>query len=180
MFSVVLHNIRSLYNVGSVFRTASGAGFDRVYLSGYTGTPPDSRISKVALGTEAEIPFIHCPDINQLLDELEDHLIIAVEHSKKAQLYSEVEPMRDKPVTVIMGEELFGIPAVLLERADVISEIPMAGKKESLNVSCAFSVIAYDLALKLNRVGGKHLSKYKPQSSPHPGVLTTGPTCGEG
>lgn len=179
MLSVALYNIRSLYNVGSVFRTASGAGFDRLYLAGYTGAPPDPRISKVALGAEEEVPFERCDNLPALLERLSGHQVIVLEQHPESVLCSEVVPSRTRHVTLVAGEELFGSPRELLERADVIAEIPMAGEKESLNVASAFAVAAYDLALKLGKVGAGDLRSRKPASKPRPGVLITGSTRGE-
>jgi tRNA G18 (ribose-2'-O)-methylase SpoU len=179
MLSVALQNLRSLYNVGSIFRTASGAGFDHMYLSGYTGGPPNRRISKVALGAELEVPFSRCTDLGELLSTLEGHHVIALEHHPEAVLYSAFQPPDKQPITLVVGEELSGTPPQLLERADTIAEIPMAGEKESLNVACAFAVAAYDLAIKLGKVGAKDLSKCKPVPIHRPGVLTHGPTQGE-
>lgn len=179
MLSVALYNFRSLYNVGSVFRTASGAGFGRLYLAGYTGAPPDKRISKVALGAEQEIAFDRLPDVAALIDALEGHQVIVLEQHAKSVLYTEVVPSDSRPVTVVLGEELFGMPDELVDRADVIAEIPMAGKKESLNVASAFAVVAYDLAIKVGTTGVDNLRSRQPSTPPRPGVLTLGPTLGE-
>lgn len=179
MLSAALYNFRSLYNVGSVFRTASGAGFERLFLAGYTGAPPDKRISKVALGAEEEIAFDRIPDVAALIDALEGHQVIVLEQHPESVLYSKVKPDGSQPVTVILGEELFGTPKELLDRADVIAEIPMAGKKESLNVASAFAVIAYDLATKLGTASEDDLRSGQPATPPRPGVLTEGPTLGE-
>ncbi len=179
MLCVALHNFRSLYNVGSVFRTASGAGFERLYLSGYTGAPPDKRISKVALGAEEEIPFESVADIDALLETVSGHHVVLLEQHPDSVLYSEIEPDSSKPVTVVLGEELFGSPDEIVARADVIAEIPMAGEKESLNVASAFAIIAYDLAIKMGTIGADSLRSRHPSTPPRPGVLTNGPTLGE-
>ena len=172
MLSVALHNLRSLYNVGSVFRTASGAGFDHIYLSGYTGSPPHSRIAKVALGAEMEVPFSCYSNLDSLLSALENHYTVILERDSGAQLFSEIIPPDNLPVTLVLGEELFGVSSPLLQRADVIAEIPMAGKKGSLNVASAFAIVAYDLAAKLGKVGSAQLSVNRPADTPRGGVLT--------
>ena len=179
MLFAALHNFRSLYNVGSVFRTASGAGFDRLFLSGYTGAPPDKRISKVALGAEEEVPFDCLPDIDGLLGAIAGHQVVLLEQHSGSALYTEIEPSGSKPVTLVLGEELFGAPEELVGRADVIAEIPMAGEKESLNVASAFAIVAYDLALKMGTVGADELRSRQASTPPRDGVLTRGPTRGE-
>ncbi len=179
MLCAALHNFRSLYNVGSVFRTASGAGFERLYLSGYTGAPPERRISKVALGAEEEIPFERINDVDALLEALKGHHVVLLEQHPDSVLYSEMEIDSLKPVTVVLGEELFGVPDELVARADVVAEIPMAGKKESLNVASAFAVIAYDMATKQGTISPDNLRSHHSSTPPRPEVLTKGPTLGE-
>lgn len=175
VLSVALYNIRSLYNVGSVFRTSSGAGFDHIYLAGYTGAPPHPRLSKVALGTEDEVPFSRYKDLDALLTELADHYVVVLEQRPDSELYREIElPSNGKPVTVVLGEELFGTPDQLIERADTLAEIPMAGKKQSLNVASAFAVVAYEFAFKAGRLGREQLKSRQPKNPPRPGVLTKG------
>lgn len=175
MLNVALHNIRSLYNVGSIFRTASGAGFEHVYISGYTGAPPDRRIAKVALGAEEEIPSSVLPGIEELLTALSSHYVIALEQHHTSTIYSAIEPPRNRPVTVVLGEELFGLDDALLERADVIAELPMAGEKQSLNVANAFAVVAYEFSRKLGLTGQTELKSRQQLPPPRPGVLTGDP-----
>ncbi len=158
--SAVLWNVRSLHNVGAVFRTADGAGCTDVVLAGYTGTPPDARIAKVALGSERMIPWRHVPDIDQLVRDLSDAWVVVLEqHSRSttidrltlpaAPAESATGDATARRVALVACEELFGAPAQLIDRADAILELPMRGGKQSLNVSVAFGIAAYGLVDRL-------------------------------
>lgn len=153
--SVILHNIRSRENVGAIFRTADGAGAARVYLSGYTPAPidrfgrPDSKIAKTALGAEKVIPWEHHKTITSLIRTLKKKgvHIVASEQSPRAVPYSKWHPAF--PLAVVFGNEITGIPHTLLAQCEEIIEIPMQGKKESLNVSVATGVILFHVAGKM-------------------------------
>jgi tRNA G18 (ribose-2'-O)-methylase SpoU len=154
-YSVLLHNIRSVYNVGSIFRTADAAGFDHVYISGYTPTPIDrfgrarNDLSKVALGSEKTVPWSSFTTIDEALEKLKQqnaHLL-AVEQSDTSFDYRALKDNKSikDEVVIIMGEETRGIELDVLNRVDATVEIPMRGDKESLNVSVAFGIIAYEI-----------------------------------
>jgi 23S rRNA (guanosine2251-2'-O)-methyltransferase len=152
-YSVLLHNIRSIHNVGSIFRTADAAGFDHVYLSGYTPLPVDrfgrerSDMNKVALGAEQSLPWSQLSDIQQDLKELKESgsYLVAVEQDKGSVSYDSLKLPEVKEVILMMGEEVSGIEQEILNLCDAIVEIPMRGEKESLNVSVAFGIAAYEL-----------------------------------
>ena len=156
---VVLDNIRSLHNVGSVFRTADALGVRKIYLCGYTPTPYDRggflrpQFSKVALGAEESVPFEKCGQTWRVIDNLkrEGNKVYAVELDGRAVRYDSVKlSKKDLERTVlVMGNEVDGLSEAILKRADGILEIPMSGKKESLNVSVAFGVVAYGLRYNL-------------------------------
>jgi tRNA G18 (ribose-2'-O)-methylase SpoU len=143
--AVVCHNIRSTYNVGSIFRTADGAGVAKIYLTGYTPTPPHSGIAKTALGTEKLVPWEKAKNINSVLKKLkkEKIKIVAVEQNKRSKnLFS----FRSRGnLCLVLGNEVRGLSKAILEKCDEIVEIPMFGRKESLNVSVAFGIAAYFL-----------------------------------
>lgn len=147
--SVIAHNIRSLHNVGAIFRTADSLGVAKVYLSGYTGSPPDPRLAKVALGAENFVPWEKHKSAVRLIKKLKDNnpklTIVALENNipRKTVLLHRYNPKSD--TVLIVGEETKGIPKNILELCDVILEIPMKGQKESLNVSVAFGIAAYTL-----------------------------------
>ena len=151
----ILVNIRSLHNVGSIFRTADAAGIEKIYLTGYTPTPVDkfgsqrSQLSKVALGAQNSIPWEYSNSATSLIDRLkkEGFKILAVEQSKQSRPYNEVKLTKKELVksVLVMGNEVKGLSLAILNRADQILEIPMYGKKESLNVSVAFGIVTYGL-----------------------------------
>src|SRR3989344_5790575 len=137
---LLAHNIRSLWNVGSLFRTSDALGVELLYLSGYTATPPKREISKTAIGAEAWIPWEHITDPAALIKKLKTDgwNIVALEISKDAiDLASFQSP---DSVCLVVGHEVTGIPADLLALCDVTVRIPMHGNKESLNVSVAAGI----------------------------------------
>ncbi len=143
---VVCHNVRSLHNVGSIFRTADGAGVTKLYLCGYTGHPPRPEISKVALGAERAVPWEHHYQTWRVLDRLRAQgvQVIALENRVEGSVdYREVRPRF--PAALLLGNEVEGLSPGLLKRADVIMHIPMHGIKESLNVAVAFGIAVYKL-----------------------------------
>jgi tRNA G18 (ribose-2'-O)-methylase SpoU len=142
---VLLHNVRSRFNVGSIFRTADGAGVNKIYLCGITPAPPHPQIEKVSLGAEKNVPFEKIRSIIPLIKKLraEGFQIVALEQNKKSVPYSKFVP--HKKTALILGTEVSGLPSKILKLSDKIIEIPMLGKKESLNVSVAFGVAVYQI-----------------------------------
>lgn len=146
---VILHDIRSVHNVGSAFRTSDAAGVDKIYLTGYSPLPIDrfgrkrSDVAKVALGAEESIPWEHYDNIEDLIEVLKDEgvHITAVEQSKNSIGYKEFE--NKEQTAFIFGNEVDGIPESVLKQCDSVVEIPMKGEKESLNVSVAVGVILF-------------------------------------
>lgn len=143
---LILHNIRSAHNVGAIFRTADAAGVSRVYLSGFTPTPLDrfdrvqKDIAKTALGAEKTIPWESIKELTKLFTKLKrEHVaIIAIEQGVGAVDYKKVKaPARS---AFIVGNEVQGLHWSVLKRCDTIAEIPMKGKKESLNVAVATGI----------------------------------------
>ncbi len=149
MKQVILHDIRSKYNVGAIFRTCDGAGVSKVYLTDRTPAPKDrfgrksAEIHKTALGAEDFIPWESVDDIFVLIKKLktEGVTVVAVELDERAvSLPDFVVP---ESVAYILGAEVEGLPKDVLDAVDVILEIPMRGKKESLNVSVSAGVVLY-------------------------------------
>ena len=150
-FTVVLNNIRSLYNVGSIFRTADGAGVEKLWLCGITGTPDSDRerIEKTALGAEKTVLWEHAWGILPVVRDLKQHgyQIVLLEQTKQSIPYQEFEPK--SPVCLIVGNEITGISDELLALSDAAVEIEMAGTKNSLNVTVAFGIVAYHMRSRL-------------------------------
>ncbi len=137
--------------MGAIFRTADGAGFERVYLGGYTPSPPHPNIEKVSLGAEKNLPYESHAQLWRLIEKLkgEGVTIAALENKVKSKTVSIFKYQPKMPLLLIVGNERTGISPALLKRADVTLEIPMLGQKESLNVSVAFGVAAYFLASRV-------------------------------
>ena len=151
---VVAHNIRSLHNVGSVFRTADAAGVAKIYLTGYTPKPIDelgrvrSEIAKTALGAECSVQWEVFRNPAALITRLKKQgiQIIALENALGACDYRTFKPKF--PVALIIGNEVRGVSPALLKRSDAVISLPMRGTKESLNVSVAFGIAMYKLLEK--------------------------------
>ncbi len=151
-FCVILHNIRSSYNVGSVFRSSDALGINRVYLGGYTPNPgKDRAIRKTALGAEQYVPWEAVWHTHKLITKLirQGVTIVALEQSRKSVDLEEYMPMF--PMALLIGNEVKGLSSAMLAYTDNIVEIPMSGKKESLNVSVAFGIAAYEIKVKSKR-----------------------------
>ncbi len=146
-FYVIAHNIRSLFNVGSIFRTADALGATKIYLTGYTGTPQNPihrrKISKSALGAEEWVPWEYCKSAARLVRQLKVRgvRVVALENNISAISLPKFRP--EFPLALVLGEEVNGVPKALLKACGQVLEIPMVGKKESLNVSVAFGIAAY-------------------------------------
>ncbi len=146
---LILHNIRSIHNVGSIFRTAEAAGVLKIYLTGYTATPQDrfgrarKEIKKTALGAENIVLWEHILRIGDVFKKLkkEGFLIIGVEQSKHSINYKKIR--QKQKMAFVFGNEVRGLPLAILKQCDAIAEIPMKGKKESLNVSIAAGIILF-------------------------------------
>lgn len=144
-FFVICDNIRSLENIGSIFRTADALGVKKIFLCGISGQPPNHKISKTALGAEKAIPFEYYKQTWRLIDKLKNNKIqvVALEQSKKAIDYRKLKPKF--PLALIVGNEVEGISKKILDKSDKIIFLPMMGQKESLNVSVAFGVAGYQI-----------------------------------
>jgi 23S rRNA (guanosine2251-2'-O)-methyltransferase len=153
----VLHNIRSLHNVGSIFRTADAVGITKIYLCGYTPAPcdeyglPRGSLVKTALGAEKYLAWEKCGSTTRLLDKLraKGYKIFPIEQSKKSVSYQRISMSKTQlaNAVLVVGNEIKGLSPAVLARADKILEIPMYGKKESLNVAVAFGIVAYGLRI---------------------------------
>ncbi len=166
MIEAILYNIRSLHNVGSIFRTADGAGISKLYLCGITPTPLDKfgskrlELSKTALGAEDFIKWEkignnHLPQKTiSLIKNLKKKgcFVLAVEQNKRSIHYTKSNiKNRNSKIVLVVGDEVRGIPQSILKNCDQILEIPMKGKKESLNVSVAFGIAVYEITGKLDK-----------------------------
>lgn len=158
---ILLPDIRSAYNVGSIFRSADCFGIEKIYLSGTTPTPVDrfgrsnsgaqKEISKTALGAEKDIPWEYVNDLSLLFKKIkkENFTIICIEQDKKSITLENFLKIKEQEhienILVIFGNEVEGVNKAILKKSDHIVEIPMHGKKESLNVSVCAGLIMYVL-----------------------------------
>ncbi len=150
---VILDNIRSLYNVGSIFRTADGAGVEKIYLCGVTPEPidrfgkPRQQFIKVSLGAEKAVKWEKAKSSGRLIDKLkkEGYKILAIEQAKNSIPYNKLKINSHKlKIAFVFGNEVRGISPVILKKCDKVLEIPMRGKKESLNVSVALGIAVFN------------------------------------
>ena len=150
---VLLHNIRSLHNVGSIFRTADAAGIEKVYLCGITPSPLNrfgeviGEIKKTALGAERFVAWEKVVSTAATIKKLKKagYQIVAIEQDKKSIPYYKLDSRLrgNDQLALVLGAEVGGLPKTILAKCDTIVEIPMAGKKESLNVAVAFGIVAF-------------------------------------
>ncbi|MEX0918911.1 MAG: TrmH family RNA methyltransferase [Candidatus Paceibacterota bacterium] len=148
--SLILHDIRSAENVGSIFRTAEAAGVSKIYLTGYTPWPVDKfgrvsgKIKKAALGAEEYLEWKPA-QITRLIKRLKQDgvTIVAIEQAKRSLDYRHFS--LTGPTAFILGNEVVGLPEKLLTASDTIIEIPLVGRKESLNVAVAAGVVLFRL-----------------------------------
>lgn len=136
-------NIRSLYNVGSIFRTSDAVRLQKLYLTGYTGYPPRKEIDKTALGAVDSVDWQHFEDTAEAIRQIKknDIEIIALEHTTKSIAFDKYE--FKFPFCLLVGNEVDGITDNLVQEANVSIDIPMFGLKQSLNVSVAYGVVMY-------------------------------------
>lgn len=147
----ILDNLRSVHNVGSIFRTSNAVGLTKVYLCGTTPTPVDKKglkrkdFAKVALGADDTLPWEYTESTYECVKKLrgEGFYIIALEQNEKSVDYKKVSVEGKENVAFIVGHEVDGILADVLELCDITVEIPMLGTKESLNVTIAFGIGVY-------------------------------------
>lgn len=149
MKMVILHNIRSHYNVGAIFRTCDGVGVSKVFLSGYTPTPTDRfgravpEIHKTALGAEVVVPWEVTQDLSSLIQGLQEDgvIVVAVEQSPISIKLPDYQPKAK--TAYIFGSETEGVEEAILSLVDEVLELPMMGEKESLNVSVTAGIVLY-------------------------------------
>jgi tRNA G18 (ribose-2'-O)-methylase SpoU len=146
---LLLHDLRSVYNVGSIFRTADACGVSKVILSGFTPAPSDrfgrarKDLAKTALGAEKNVYWKKVKSPESFIKKLkkESFQIIAIEQAKDSVDYKKVRG--ENKILLILGSETKGLPESILSLCDLIAEIPMKGKKESLNVSVAAGIALF-------------------------------------
>lgn len=149
---VILHNIRSLHNVGSVFRSCDAFGVSELLLTGYTATPPRPEINKTAIGAEEFVKWRHFDTATEIIDELKQsgYSILGMEQTTGSIALNELNVENYNKICLVMGNEVTGIDSEILDKIDEFVAIPQFGQKHSLNVSVAAAVMLYALLEKLS------------------------------
>jgi len=155
-FVVVVEDVRSLWNVGSMFRTADGAGCSLLVLCGITGCPPRKEIAKTSLGAEDNVPWLYAASVTDVVPILKDSgfQIVGLEVSSGIDGLPESVALKEAlaakkvntPLCLLVGNEVTGLSIEALSGCDLVCHLPMRGIKESLNVAVAFGIAAYDIA----------------------------------
>lgn len=151
---LILENIRSLHNIGSVFRTADAFRVEGIYLCGYTARPPHREISKTALGATDSVHWRYFLTAEEAIAELRSkgYQIAALEQAEETVLLNDFEPDLDKGLCIVLGNEVKGVTQEVVDTADLCLEIPQFGTKHSLNVSVCAGVILWDMHLKMQPI----------------------------
>ena len=150
-YCLLLDDVRSLNNVGSVFRTADAFRADQLYLCGITGTPPHRDITKTALGATESVAWQHAPDIDALMQELRarGYVVVAIEQAEGSVPLPAFRPDPAKQYAFVFGNEVMGVRDSVVQAADQVVEIPQYGTKHSLNIAVTVGVVCYDFVNKL-------------------------------
>jgi tRNA G18 (ribose-2'-O)-methylase SpoU len=145
--SAIVEDVRSLFNVGSIFRTADAAGISQLYLCGITGYPPRKEIAKTSLGAEDHVNWQYVAHPLEIIPALKSEgiTIVGLEKTESSKLLTELlkDGRLTKPICIVVGNEVTGISPEVLVNCDLVCHLPMKGYKESLNVSVAFGAAAY-------------------------------------
>lgn len=150
---IVLDDIRSLHNIGSVFRTSDAFLIEKIYLCGITATPPNKEIHKTALGATESVDWEYCESAIQLIQKLKsDNVkIMAIEQVEQSVMLHNFEVAENEKYALIFGNEVKGVQQELIDEADGVIEIPQLGTKHSLNVSVSAGIVVWDLFQKINK-----------------------------
>ena len=151
--TVVLDNVRSQHNIGSVFRTCDAFRVEEILLCGITATPPNAEIHKTALGAEDSVQWRYLDETLTAVRQLQDsgYTVYSVEQAEKSLSLETMELQRDKKYAVILGHEVHGVQQPVVDACDGCIEIPQFGTKHSLNVSVAAGIVIWDFFRQLSR-----------------------------
>lgn len=147
---IVLDNIRSMNNVGSAFRTSDAFRIEKIYLCGITATPPHREINKTALGATETVEWNHAKETLDLVIALieKGYTIISVEQADKSVMLDQFQPDPNRKYAFIFGNEVFGVSDEVIEKSDLVLEIPQFGTKHSLNISVSMGIVIWDFYAK--------------------------------
>ena len=147
---VILDNIRSIHNVGSIFRTSDSFLIEKIIISGYTATPDNSKMEKTALGSSDSVDWEYSEDIIYTIEKLKRKgtKVVSIEQADKSLKIESFKPVRDHKYAFIFGNEVDGIQDEIIKISDEVVEIPQVGTKHSLNVSVAAGIVLWDFFYK--------------------------------
>lgn len=148
---IVLDNVRSLNNVGSVFRTGDAFLIEAVYLCGITGQPPNKEIQKTALGATESVAWKHMENTLDAVEELKanGYLVYAIEQAESAIMLNNFMPSKRQKLAIIFGNEVKGVQQEVIDASTDVIEIPQVGTKHSLNIAVSVGIVMWDLYLKI-------------------------------
>jgi tRNA G18 (ribose-2'-O)-methylase SpoU len=148
---IILDDIRSLHNIGSVFRTADAFLIEKIYLCGITATPPNKEIHKTALGATETVAWEHCTNVLEVIENLKkDNItVLAIEQVESAIFLQDFEVEKNKKYALVFGNEVFGVSQEAVAMCDGCIEIPQLGTKHSLNISVSAGIVVWDLFKKM-------------------------------
>lgn len=149
--TVLLDNVRSMHNIGSVFRTSDGFSIEKIYLCGITAQPPHREIEKTALGATQSIDWVYSEDICQIIVELKElgYTIIAIEQADNSIMLSDYQPKTSEKYALIFGNEVNGVSEEAMKLIDTCIEIPQFGTKHSFNIVVSAGIVLWDFFAKL-------------------------------
>ena len=147
---VILDNLRSIHNVGSIFRTSDSFLIEKIIISGYTATPENSRMEKTALGSSDSVDWEYSDDIIETIKKLKkkDIKVISIEQADESLKIEKFNPIKGTKYAFIFGNEVDGVSDDIINVSDEVVEIPQVGTKHSLNVSVAAGIILWDFFYK--------------------------------
>ena len=152
---IVLDDIRSLHNIGSVFRTSDAFLIEKIYLCGITATPPNKEIHKTALGATDTVAWEYQKNVLDVIDKLklENISVFAIEQVENSVMLNDFEVEKGKKYALIFGNEVKGVSQQAIEKCDGVIEIPQLGTKHSLNISVSTGIVVWDFFKKLIVLG---------------------------
>ena len=148
---IVLDNIRSLNNIGSVFRTADAFLVEKIYLCGICATPPNREIHKTALGATESVDWEYFKETESVIEKLktDNYKIISIEQTENSTMLNDFYPEKDKKYAIILGNEVKGVQQKIVDLSDLVIEIPQFGTKHSFNISVSVGIVLWEVTSKL-------------------------------
>ncbi|WP_047548075.1 RNA methyltransferase [Psychroserpens sp. Hel_I_66] len=151
---IILDNIRSLNNIGSVFRTSDAFLVEKIYLCGITATPPHNDIRKTALGSTETVDWEYAEHTIDVINKLKSQnvKVISIEQAERATMLNSFQPETDQKYALVFGNEVKGVAQDVVDASDIVIEIPQFGTKHSLNISVSCGVVVWDLFSKMKNI----------------------------